>query len=90
MGREQQGFSGDTGKTCDHKTEKYIADKTQVLEVFSNLKLCFSQLKSHSNLHKAILVAQLERTVKNEIGCSFTWDDSLQTFEMLLSFELLK
>lgn len=61
-----------------------------MLEVFYNLKLCFSQQKSHSNLQEAMLVAQPERTVKNEISCSFTRDDSLQTSEMLSSFELLK
>jgi hypothetical protein len=53
-----------------------------VLEVFYNLKLCFSPQKSHTNLHKAILVAQLERAVKNEISCSFTRDNSLQTSEL--------
>lgn len=68
--------------------EKYIADKTQGLEAFFNFKLCLSPQKSHTNLHKVILAAQLERTVKNEISCSFTRDDLLQTHEMPLSFEL--
>lgn len=89
-GEKQQDISvkGDRGKTCDHKTKKHIADKTWVLALFYNLKLCFSQQKPHYNLHKAILLAQLERTVKNEISCSFTKDDSLQTSDMLFSFEL--